>query len=235
MSSSPEGLLYDAYAAYSQRFVDLGGLPARLGETLWIGSYFGLIAQLPQAPALLLDIDPGAVREAARRFPGTPVVQADVCRLPFHRCFDSILMAGAVSAYLLDDDRLAAAARSLATALRPDGPRRLYLDAYHRRYIQGSSQFNGRQALLLGGRRWWREARNQPCPGEPCRFEVTLDLWPEAGDEPPRRFRFRQRAFDPEELSAPFAALGLAWRDLRVDEGAGRFALVLGPRPGEGG
>lgn len=228
MSCSPEALLYAAYAAHSQGFVDLGGLPGRIGETLWIGSYFGLIGELPRPPAALLDIDASAAGEAARRFPGIPVVQADVCHLPFRQRFDSIIMAGAVSAYLLDDAQLTSAAASLATALRPHAARCLYLDAYHSAHILDSPHFNGREGLQLDGRPWWREARSQRCPGEAMLLDVTLALWPEDGSRPAQHYHFRQRAFTPNELCVAFQRHGLACQDLRVDEQAGRCALVLG-------
>ena len=228
MWSTPERLLYASYAAYSQHFVDLRGLPARLGESLWIGSYFGLVAQLPEPPTLLLDIDTEAVREAVQHFPGIPVVQADLCNLPFHQCFDTIIMLGAVSAYLLDDACLARAAHSLCAALRQHPARCLYLDAYHRRYILDSRQFNGSQTLMLRGQRWRREARSVGCPGESLLFDVTLYLQPEDGSQSARHYHFQQRAFDPDEFYAPFKAHGLVCRDVRVDEHSGRFVLVLG-------
>jgi hypothetical protein len=221
--------LIDYYSAYSSAWVDRQPIQSMLktdGALLWIGSYFEL---LEKAPLMIVDLDPDALTMARKRFEGSHLVQADIRQLPLRGGFDRVMAPGCVTAYLLDDQSLQHAARSLVGALSDQPDARLLLDAYDRDSILNTEYFAGDREVMIRGQRWLRQARTVQVSTEPFVFDVTLDF--SCPDELPQQFSFRQRAFAPQELADALLGLGLQVVQSHRDSVRGRFYQVFARPP----
>jgi hypothetical protein len=229
MAPTEFDFLFDYYTAFSLPQIESSELSAVLSpacRSLWIGSYFGLIDDLPRRPSLIVDIDREALRHASRCLPEIPRVQADIRSLPFDRCFDAILVPGCVSAYLLDESGLARAAGSLLGALEDRPGAALYIDAYDREHIFGTDYFVGERAMTIQGADWLRTASCEQISDRPFVFDVSLSFHCQSGPRVgPIVLRFRQRAFELGELRRAFLCQGVRCSVANGDAGPGRFYL----------
>lgn len=228
MSYADAQLLAAYYRGFSQHWVDPRPIQACLTQAeqvLWLGSYFGLAKPAPRAHWVILDLDAEMLKIGAAHLPQAMAVQGDIRLLPFEPRFDSILCVGCVTAYLLDDADLAAAAASISRALRRHRRSRLLIDAYLADSILQTDYFQGERLVRLNGQGWWRQAWVTAL-GERL-FDVRLNLASPTGQR--HRLDFRQRAFTPAELSAPFIEQGLQLLECRRDNRRGRFSLSFAP------
>ncbi len=231
MRSIERRFLLEYYQSDSVGWVDTRSLDAirrRSGRSLWIGSYYALIEQLDYQPSVIVDPDAEALAVARARLQGVPVVQADVRCLPFRNSFDTILMPGCVTAYLLDGQALHQAADSLARALKPTPGAALLVDGYDRLSIFDSGYFDDERDVRLFGQRWRLEARSEPVSHEPFLFDVALRFVNQ--DHPgqaPVETTFRQRAYEPSELWQSLSDEGLHCSEVRRNPRAGRFSLIF--------
>ncbi|MBA1272349.1 class I SAM-dependent methyltransferase [Stutzerimonas azotifigens] len=235
MRSIERRFLLEYYQSDASGWVDGHSLDAVRqcgGTSLWIGSYYALIEQLDYRPTVIVDLDAEALAVAHARFSSVPLVQADVRLLPFRNSFDTILMPGCVSAYLLDDRALYQATRSLARALKPTPTATLLVDAYDHRSIFDCHYFNGKRDVCLFGQRWRLEASCEPVSSEPCLFDVTLRfVCRDTPAQAPVQTTFCQRAYEPSELWQALTDEGLYCNEVRRNPRAGRFSLSFTPTP----
>lgn len=233
MRSVERRFLLEYYQRDAAGWVDprsLNAVRRRSGRSLWIGSYYALIEQLDYLPSVIVDPDAEALAVAKTQVRGVPVVQADVRRLPFRNSFDTILMPGCVTAYLLDDRALQQATDSLARALKPTPGAVLLVDGYDLLSIFDCCYFDDDRDVRLFGQRWRLEARCEPVSREPCLFDVALRFV--CQDHPrqaPVQTTFRQRAYEPSELWQALSDEGLHCSEVRRDPRAGRFSLIFSP------
>lgn len=230
--SCADRLLAEYYDAFSQRWIDPQPLEEALADArqvLWLGSYYSLAKPAAHAEWVIADLSPTMLRIGLDRLGPCLAVEADIRRLPFSQRFDSIVAPGCVTAYLLTEHDLEAAATSLAAALRRHPHARLMLDAYDCDSIFLKDYFQGDRWLRLDGRDWLRRASLERAPGQPGVFDVTLDFIAPGGIERNRPVHFRQRAFRPEELAAPFLNKGLELLHQVRDSAHGRFYLTFAP------
>ncbi len=228
MSCAEAQLLSAYYQGFSQHWIDPRPIQAsllRAQQVLWLGSYYGLAKPEPRARWVILDLDAEMLKIGAVQLPQAQAVQGDIRRLPFERSFDCILSIGCVTAYLLDDADLDAAADSLSRALRRQGHIRLLVDAYLNGSIQQTDYFQGERVVQIDGERWWRKACTTALTDR--LFDVRLDLTSPTGQR--HRLDFHQRAFAPDELVTAFARHGLKLLDCRRDNRRGRFSLSFAP------
>jgi hypothetical protein len=231
MNATDFDFLFNYYTAFSLAQIESSELSVVLRDashSLWIGSYFGLVDDLPRRPSLIVDIDREALRHALRCLPEIPRVQADIRSLPFDRCFDAILVPGCVSAYLLDDPDLTQAALSLLAALADRAGAALYIDAYDSERIFDTDYFVGERAMTIQGADWLRTASCEQVSDRPFVFDVSLSFC--CLSDPrvrPIVLRFRQRAFELGELRRAFLCQGVRCSIANGDAGPGRFYLKL--------
>lgn len=231
MASTDFDFLLDYYAVFSLPQIETGEISAMLrtaSRSLWIGSYFGLIKDLPRRPSLIVDIDREALRHASCCLPGIPCVQADIRSLPFDHRFDAVLVPGCVSAYLLDEPSLAQAAGSLLGALEDRPGAALYIDAYDSEHIFDTDYFVGERAMMIRGTSWLRTASCEQRSNRPFVFDATLSFHCQADStREPVVLRFRQRAFEVGELCEVFVRRGIKCSAVGGKTGTGRFYLKL--------
>lgn len=198
------------------------------GHSLWIGSYFGLIKQLPKPPSVIVDLDHGALQYASRCWPKIPSTQADIRHLPFRQCFDRILVPGCVSAYLLDECSVIQTVKSLFGALKHQFGSSLYVDAYDIESILDTAYFNGEQILTIKGLNWQRRAWTEQISNYPFVFDVKLlFICLDDREVEPIFLHFRQRAFEKHRLREVFEDQGICCSSEVQDVKLGRFYQIF--------
>ena len=213
LPSSDAALLQAYYGAWSQQWIDtrvLKNVLARASNVLWVGSYFSLAEPWANASWTLADVDRDMLDIGRRVLPDAHTVQADIRQLPFCGTFDTIVVLGAVTAYLLDDDSVERAAASLARCLARTDRARVLIDAYDAESIHSTSYFEGETTWSSDDAIWTRQARVQPLQTPLDVFAASLSVTRET---PARRhsahFHFAQRAFFGERLANLMGKHGL--------------------------
>jgi len=101
-----------------------------------------------------IDISPAMVRTARSRDESLPLCVGDICRLPFHNCFDMVTCLFDTVNFLLERQHVEQAMQSVYAALRPGGL--YYFDVVTERMIL--DHFEGQQWTEQNGKlkmRWY--------------------------------------------------------------------------------
>lgn len=227
-------LLSAYYRAWSCGWVDQAQLEAVIDDdaaVLWLGSYLDIALPWITRNWVITDLSAEMLRAIRQQLPCNPVVQADIRQLPFHACFDTAIVLGAVTAYLLDDDAVARAASSLRCALVHDTRARIMLDAYDMDTIHSTRYFNGQGAWQFNGSQFTHSVKTSHLPDSQGIFDATLKITriQEGTAKSEWNFTFRQRAFLPNQLGRLFEAQGLRMTRSHRDPARGRFYQVYVP------
>ena len=137
--------------------------PAPPATMLELGSGGGNLASHLEVPELVLtDLSPDMLRVSSRINPGREHVEGDMRTLRLGRRFDAVLVHDAID-YMLTEDDLRAALRTVAAHLAPGGAAVLLPDATAETFAPGSSHGGGDGDDGRGVRylEWVRE----PAPG----------------------------------------------------------------------
>lgn len=215
------------YSAWSSHWLDRTHLDKVINassKVLWIGSYFELARSIADSCWVIADLDPEMLAIGRQRLSNVAAVQADITQLPFRECFDTIVVLGAVTAYLHSDTLVERAAQSLKAALARHPSARLLIDAYDIDSIHSSTYFDCRGEWTFADARYTHLAQTRRSAGRNDIFLSTLTLSKEEGQE--RRtehFQFYQRAHAGCQLAESFRGQGLRLIEHHADSRHGRL------------
>jgi hypothetical protein len=176
-------------------------------------------------PNVILDLDASVLAHATQDLKGIFAVQGDIRSLPFKNRFERVLVAGCVTAYLLDDSEVKRTATSIASALRKRFSTTLWMDAYDSERILDIDYFNCEREVTLLAQPWTLIARSIQVKSQPCLFDVILSFIPHHLTGTPTRFEFRQRAFRVVELESIFQSSGFEIHSSETHAETGRHSL----------
>ncbi|MCP1571931.1 SAM-dependent methyltransferase [Herbaspirillum rubrisubalbicans] len=215
------------YSAWSSHWLDHRQLHQVIKESsnvLWIGSYFELATAIADSSWVIVDLDPEMLAIGRQRLPKVLAVQADITRLPFRECFDTIVVLGAVTAYLHNNTLVERAAQSLKAALIRHPSARVLIDAYDLDSIHCSTYFDCRGEWTFADARYTHMAQTPISARSNGVFLSTLTLSKEEEQERiTEHFQFYQRAYASWELAESFESQGLRLIEHHADSQHGRF------------
>ncbi|BEV16198.1 class I SAM-dependent methyltransferase [Herbaspirillum sp. DW155] len=215
------------YSAWSSHWLDHTRLDKVIkgsSKVLWIGSYFELAKSIADSSWVIVDLDPEMLAIGRQRLPNVSAIQADITQLPFRECFDTIVVLGAVTAYLHSNTLVDQAAHSLKAALIRHPSARLLIDAYDVDSIHSSKYFDCRGEWTFANARYTHIAQTQITEQRNELFLSTLTVSKEDG---PKRstehWQFYQRAYAGRELTESFKSQGLRLIEHHADSQHGRL------------